>query len=69
MSKVGNAVDVLASFRGCLVLDKHCEVYGFMGDWSECRAFVVCAGYGNDCIRAIISKELSIHVGWIWERS
>jgi hypothetical protein len=69
MTEVGNAVDVLASFWSALILDEHCEVNGFMGDGLECSIFVVGVVGGNGCARAVVSEELSVGVGWVWERS
>ena len=69
MPEVGNAMNMLATFRSCLILDEHCEVNGFVGDGLEYRALVVCAGGGNCGVGAIVSKELRVGVGWLWERS
>ena len=69
MPEVGNAMKMLATFRSCLILDEHCEVNRFVGHGLEYRALVVDAGGGNCRVRAVVSKELRVGVGRIWERS
>ena len=66
MPEVGYAVDLLASFGGCLILDEHCKVDGFVGDALECSDVVIGR---NGFVGAVASEELSVGVGRVWESS